>query len=98
MTLTTSLAAIALIAAMATPAFAQRTPPTPEEQAARFDKADANKDGKLSLAEFKTSIPAEMAANLDDARLKTIFDRRDADKDGSLSKAEFTAPMQRPPQ
>lgn len=98
MKLTTSLAAFALIAAMASPAFAQRTPPTPEEQAARFDKADANKDGKLSMAEFKASIPAEMAANMDDARLKTIFDRRDADHDGFISKAEFTAPMQRPPQ
>ena len=46
--------------------------------------------------EFKATIPAEMAANVDEARLGMMFDRRDADKDGNLTKAEFTAPMQRP--
>ena len=41
-------------AALAAPALAQQgTPPTPEERAAAFDKADANKDGKLDMAEFK---------------------------------------------
>ena len=99
MKLATRIAAVALIAAMAAPAFAQRGPQrTPEEMAAAFTKGDANKDGKLSPAEFKTTIPAEMAANIDDERLAMIFGRRDADKDGFLSKAEFTAPMQRPPQ
>ena len=63
---------------------------------ADFDTADTNKDGKLDKVEFKATIPAEMAANVDDARLGMMFDRRDADKDGNLTKAEFTAPMQRP--
>jgi Ca2+-binding EF-hand superfamily protein len=83
----------ALVAGLATSAFAQ--PPagggrgpaqTPEERAAAFDKADANKDGKLDKAEFKATLPEAMQANADMA-----FDRRDADKDGFVSKAEFTA-------
>ena len=52
--------------ALAAPALAQQgTPPTPEERAARFDKADANKDGKLDKAEFTTTLPEAMAANAD---------------------------------
>jgi Ca2+-binding EF-hand superfamily protein len=99
MKLATRIAAVALTAAMASPAFAQRGPQrTPEEMEAAFTKADANKDGKLTPAEFKTTIPAEMAANIDDERLAMVFGRRDADKDGFLSKAEFTTPMQRPAQ
>jgi len=97
MRLKTLAAATVLAAAIAAPAFAQQTPPTPEEQAARFDKADADKNGKLSMAEWKTSL-GDRAANATDEQLKGFFDRRDADKDGSLSKAEFTAPMQRPAQ
>ena len=89
-----TLAALALGA----PALAQQgTPPTPEERAAMFDKADVNKDGKLDFAEFKASL-GDRAAQMDDARIKAIFDRRDTDKDGKLSKAEFMAPMQRPAQ
>ncbi len=90
-------ALIVAVAAVSAPALAQQTPPTPEERAAAFDKADVNKDGKLDMAEFKASL-GDRAAQMDDARLKAIFDRRDADKDGKLSKAEFTAPMQRPAQ
>lgn len=88
----------ALVAALASPALAQRPQQTPEERAAAFDKADANKDGKLDMAEFKSTIPEQMRDQIDDARLKTFFDGRDTDKDGKLSKAEFTAPMQRPAQ
>ena len=80
---------------LAAPAFAQRTPPTPEERAATFDKSDANKDGKLDKVEFKTTIPAEFAAQVDEERLGMMFERRDGDKDGVLTKAEYTAP---PPQ
>jgi Ca2+-binding EF-hand superfamily protein len=88
---------IAAAAALAAPAFSQQgTPPSPEERAATFDKSDANKDGKIDKTEFKTTIPAEYAAQVDDARLEMMFTRRDADKDGALTKAEFTAPMQRP--
>lgn len=87
----------AAAAALAAPALAQGfTPPSPEERAATFDASDTNKDGKLDKVEFKASIPAEFAAQVDDDRLAMMFDRRDADKDGKLSKAEFTAPMQRP--
>jgi Ca2+-binding EF-hand superfamily protein len=82
----------ALVAGLATSAFAQ--PPaggrgpaqTPEERAAAFDKADVNKDGKLDKAEFKTTLPEAFQANADMA-----FDRRDANKDGFITKDEFTA-------
>ena len=83
------------VAALAAPAFAQRTPPTPEEREAAFVKADANKDGKLDQAEFKVSL-GERAAQMPEDMLPQIFGRRDTDKDGFLSKAEATAPMQRP--
>ncbi len=98
MTFKTLIAAAALASVMAAPAFAQPQQRSPEELAAAFDKADANKDGKLDMAEFKNTIPEEMRANVTDDRLKTFFDRRDTDKDGKLSKAEYTAPMQRPAQ
>jgi Ca2+-binding EF-hand superfamily protein len=104
MTIKMLAVATALATIIAAPAFAQvpggggggGMRMTPEERAAAFDKGDANKDGKLDKVEFKATIPAEMAANVDDARLGMMFDRRDTDKDGNLSKAEFTAPMQRP--
>jgi Ca2+-binding EF-hand superfamily protein len=91
-------AAIAVAVTLATPALAQRPQQTPEERAAAFDKADANKDGKLDLAELKSTLPEQFQAQVDDARLQSMLDRRDTDKDGKLSKAEFTAPMQRPAQ
>lgn len=91
-------AAIVVAAAFVSPALAQRPQQSPEERAATFDKADANKDGKLDLAEFKSTIPEQMRDQIDDERLKGFMDRRDTDKDGTLSKAEFTAPMQRPAQ
>jgi Ca2+-binding EF-hand superfamily protein len=83
---------VAAIAAIAAPALAQPPQQTPEERAASFDKADANKDGKLDLVELKTTLPEQFQAQVDDARLKMMLDRRDTDKDGKLSKAEFTAP------
>ncbi|CAN5350022.1 hypothetical protein BH11PSE2_BH11PSE2_21440 [soil metagenome] len=83
----TTLTAALAGAAMAQPPGGGRGPAqTPEERAAAFDKADANKDGKLDKAEFKTTLPAEFADRADMA-----FDRRDADKDGFVTKAEFTA-------
>jgi Ca2+-binding EF-hand superfamily protein len=91
-------AGLVMAVALASPALAQRPQQTPEERAAAFDKADANKDGKLDLAELKTTLPEQFQAQVDDARLQQMLDRRDTDKDGKLSKAEFTAPMQRPAQ
>jgi hypothetical protein len=94
------LAVVSLaMVSVAAPAMAQGfggTPPTPEQRAATFDTADANKDGKLDAAEFKTTIPAQMLEQIGEDRLPMIMTRRDTDGDGSLSKAEFTAPMQRP--
>ncbi|MDP3739081.1 MAG: EF-hand domain-containing protein [Hyphomonadaceae bacterium] len=100
MKLTKLAVAATLVAAMAMPALAQqgggRMQRTPEELEAAFTKGDANKDGKLDKTEYKATIPAEFAAQVDDARLATMIERRDTDKDGFVSKAEFSAPMQRP--
>ncbi|CAN5119521.1 hypothetical protein BH11PSE2_BH11PSE2_18360 [soil metagenome] len=86
--LTAALAAALAGAALAQPPGGGRGPAqTPEERAAAFDKADANKDGKLDKAEFTKSLPEQMAQFADPA-----FDARDADKDGFISKAEYTAP------
>jgi len=96
MNLNVRLAVLAFAAgALAVPALAQPggKPPTPEERAAFFDKADVNKDGKLSLAEFKTTPLAQRAANATDDQHAQFFASRDTDRDGSLSKAELTAPM-----
>lgn len=96
MTFTKVAAASALALLMAAPALAQPPRMTPEERAAAFDKADANKDGKLNFAEWKSALPAGMADQASDEQLQGFFARRDTDGDKSLSKAEFTAPMQRP--
>jgi Ca2+-binding EF-hand superfamily protein len=102
MTIKSVVAATALAALMAAPAFAQqgggRMQRTPEEMEAAFVKGDANKDGKLDKAEFKTTLPEQFQSMIDDERLTQIVTMRDTDKDGFLSKAEFSAPMQRPPQ
>lgn len=88
-----SITAIAFLGAMAMPAFAQQAnrpaPPTPEERAAQFVKADANKDGKLSKAEWSTTL-SERAKGMADQ----IWQRLDADGDGSVTKEQFLAPRQ----
>lgn len=93
MTIKMLAVATAMAGIIAAPALAQ-TPPTPEERAAAFDKADANKDGKLDLAEWKTTIPEQMRGQATDEQLAGFFGRRDADGDKALTKAEFTAPRQ----
>jgi Ca2+-binding EF-hand superfamily protein len=64
-----------LSAALAAPATAaeEQTPHAAE----RFDKADTNKDGKISFEEFAASIPDFMQA--------------DTDKDGKVTVAELTS-------
>lgn len=86
--------AVLLIAtgAIAAPALAQaRTPPTPEQRAARFDRADANKDGKLTRDEFTAALPARAAAHAD-----RMWSRMNPSGKDSLTKAEYLAvPMGR---
>lgn len=96
MTLKKIAAATALAAIMAVPAFAQPPQRTPEQLEAAFTAGDANKDGKLTAAEFKETLPEQFKAQISDDMLPQILARRDTDKDGFISKAEFSAPMQRP--
>jgi len=90
---------LVLAAGLAAPALAQ-TPPaaaspeahhrmTPEQRAARFDKADANHDGKLTKAEFTASLKPERAANAD-----RMWSRLNPTGKDSIAKADFlAAPM-----
>lgn len=87
MSLTKIAAVSALAALLAVPAFAQPTPPTPEERAARFEKADANKDNKLDKAEFVSSLPEQARAMAD----QIWSSRVDADGDGFVTKEQFLA-------
>jgi hypothetical protein len=64
---------------------------TPAEREAAFTAADANKDGKLDLAEFKKAIEPQILAQLGEA-VGQMKDQRDTDADGFVSKAEFLAP------
>jgi hypothetical protein len=67
----------------------QRTPPTPEQRAARFDRADANKDGKLTKAEFTATLPARAADRAD-----KMWSRLNPTGKDSMTKAEYlAAPM-----
>lgn len=54
---------------------------SPEEM---FAKKDADKDGKVSKAEY-------LKGAKDAAKAEASFTAKDKDKDGSLSKEEFTA-------
>jgi Ca2+-binding EF-hand superfamily protein len=85
----------AAVASITAPSFAQQTPPTPEERAARFDAADKNKDGKLDKAEWITTLPEQAQAMADQ-----IWGRVDADGDGSVTKEQYLALRMgpRPPQ
>jgi hypothetical protein len=64
---------------------------TPAEREAAFTAADANKDGKLDLTEFKKAIEPQILAQLGEA-VGQMKDQRDTDADGFVSKAEFLAP------
>ena len=78
---------LALAAALVAPAFAQPTPPTPEERAARFDAGDKNKDGKLDKAEFISTLPEQAQAMADQ-----IWSARvDTDGDGFVTKEQYLA-------
>lgn len=82
-----TILSLALVAALAAPAFAQPTPPTPEERAARFAAADKNNDGKLDKAEFVASLPEQAQAMADQ-----IWSARvDTDGDGFVTKEQYLA-------
>jgi|688.fasta_scaffold774435_2 hypothetical protein len=82
---------LAIILSATAPALAQgagqgRTPPTPEQRAARFAAADTNADSALSKAEFTAFLPERQKARVD-----AIWSNLDANADGKLSKEEFLA-------
>jgi len=60
---------------------------SPEQRAARFDSADANKDGKLTKAEWVTILPDQMKDMADQAWAA----RFDPDGDGFVTKEQFLA-------
>lgn len=66
---------------------------TPEERAAAFDAADANKDAKLDLAEFTKALPPDILAQLDAEMVAELKVARDTDFDGFVSRAEFLSPV-----
>jgi Ca2+-binding EF-hand superfamily protein len=89
-----ALAALATATAFAGAAVAQesiqlRSYRTPEQRAAAFDAADADKNGKLNLAEFRKALPPEALPQITDAMLPEIMSIRDSDGDGFLTKTEF---------
>ena len=65
---------------------------TPEQREAAFKAADANKDGKLDLAEFKKALDPEILAQVPAETIPLMKDQRDTDGDGFVSLAEFMAP------
>ena len=59
---------------------------TPEQRAARFDRADANKDGKLTKVEFLAALPAKAQARGEKMWLRINPTGKD-----SVTKAEYLA-------
>ena len=58
----------------------------PKHQKKPFEEVDANKDGKISLDEFKAAMP-----KLDPAKAEEFFKKKDANSDGSLTPDEYNA-------
>lgn len=85
----TLIAIIALLAASGFTAFAKEGGGAPggdkpKHERPTFEKVDADKDGKITLDEFKASAP-----KLDPAKAEEIFKKKDTDANGSLSKEEY---------
>ncbi|MDB5100266.1 MAG: hypothetical protein JWM80_4687 [Cyanobacteria bacterium RYN_339] len=81
--------AVALLSALvaAPAAFAADPAPNGKDHARpSFEMLDTNKDGNITLAEFKASMAKhpKMAARAD-----KMFARLDKNKDGKIDKAEF---------
>jgi Ca2+-binding EF-hand superfamily protein len=82
-TLVTTVCAIAI----ATPVFAgERHGGQKHHRGEKFEEADANGDGKLSLEEFKTAR---------EEKLEQRFKKTDADGDGFVTKEEMKAAHER---
>jgi hypothetical protein len=62
-----------------------RKAPPPLEPAELFRKTDANGDGKVDKAEFRTTLNKDAQPFVD-----AIWDNRDTNRDGFLSDAEMT--------
>jgi Ca2+-binding EF-hand superfamily protein len=58
----------------------------PKHQKKTFEEVDSNKDGKISLDEFKAAMP-----KLDPAKAEEYFKKKDTNADGSLSPEEYNA-------
>ena len=87
-----SISALSLAPAASAQAVAISSARTPEQRAAAFDAADANKDGKLDLAEFKKAVDPAVLAQLPDDAIGQFKAQRDTDNDGYVSRDEFLAP------
>ena len=91
MTIQTRILA-AMLAAAGFQAYAEDAPPegAPPPRGPRppfgdmFEKKDADKDGKLTLVEFKSGMPEERAAKADE-----YFKKIDANSDGAIDKEEM---------
>ncbi len=62
-----------------------RKAPPPMEPEDLFRKTDANSDGKVDKAEFRTSLNPDAQAFID-----AIFENRDTNRDGWLTVQEMT--------
>lgn len=58
----------------------------PKHERKTFEQLDADKDGKVTMAELKAGYPDGNAE-----RLEGMFKKKDANSDGSLSKEEYDA-------
>ena len=71
-----------LLAAQGAPA-----PAAPSQQFPDFAACDANRDGKVTKAEFMAAL------NADQKKIgERVFAARDTDRDGALSREEFNPP------
>jgi Ca2+-binding EF-hand superfamily protein len=92
LTLIFAAALVVASAASAQQTLQLRSTRTPEQREAAFKAADANKDGKLDLAEFKSSMEPEILAQIPAEAVAQIKDQRDTDRDGFVSHTEYMTP------
>ena len=71
--------------------------PSPDEMAKKMlARFDGDKDGKVTRAEYESSIKTQMAKagrEVDEERLKQGFDRMDADGDGTITLSDLKQAM-----